>query len=73
MKLPREGPTAMNEHHEKPMTTSQVAALLNLGTRTVRKRAEQDKLPGVKVGREWRFDAAKIRELATDSGTAPAA
>ena len=42
-------------------TTDEVAAFLRISERTVKDLAEQDKLPGgVKVGRQWRFDRAKL-------------
>jgi excisionase family DNA binding protein len=37
------------------LSTSQVAKLLNIAQRTVCLWAECDTLPGVKVGRQWRF------------------
>ena len=42
-------------------TTEEVAAFLRISERTVKDLADQGKLPGgMKVGRQWRFDRAKL-------------
>lgn len=44
-------------------TTEEVAGLLRISDRTVKSLAEQEKLPGgVKVGRQWRFDRARLED-----------
>lgn len=37
------------------MTTDEVAAYLRLNRQTVSRMAARGELPGVKLGREWRF------------------
>lgn len=42
------------------MTSEEVSQFLRICTPTVRRLAVQGKLPGFKVGRQWRFSRAKI-------------
>jgi excisionase family DNA binding protein len=44
-------------------TTEEVATLLRVSERTANNLAARSEIPGaVKVGREWRFDRAKLEE-----------
>jgi len=44
-------------------TTEEVAVFLRISERTVKDLAEQGTLPGgIKVGRQWRIDRAKLEE-----------
>jgi excisionase family DNA binding protein len=45
------------------LTTKEVASLLRIAARTVRVRAECGELPGIKVGRLWRFRKNKLNGL----------
>ena len=38
----------------------EVATRLNISVKTVHRLLKQGKLPGFKIGREWRFNAADI-------------
>jgi excisionase family DNA binding protein len=42
------------------MTAREVAGYLKLKERTVNNLAMKGKLPGVKIGRQWRFQKAQI-------------
>ena len=42
------------------LTTAQLARLLQVDARTVRRLATAGELPGRKVGREWRFSRAAV-------------
>jgi len=53
--------TAPSERLPELLDVKQVAAYLKLHEVTVLSFARQGKLPGFKVGREWRFRAADIR------------
>ena len=44
-------------------TSEEVAVFLRISDRTAKDLAEQGKLPGgMKIGRQWRFDRAKLEE-----------
>ncbi len=47
---------------EQMIGPAEVAALLQVSTETVYHRARAGDLPGVKVGRLWRFWPSEIRE-----------
>jgi excisionase family DNA binding protein len=44
------------------MTTKELAKYLNLHEITVGKYAAQGKIPGVRIGKRWRFDKNAIDE-----------
>jgi excisionase family DNA binding protein len=44
-------------------TTREVAAVLRLKEETVCRLASQGKLPGLKLGKSWRFDMERIERL----------
>lgn len=46
----------------KFLTAVQAAGVLQLDPDTVRLLAREGKLPGAKVGRQWRFDLGLLRE-----------
>lgn len=53
------------------LTTAQVATWLGISPRTVCLWAECSELPGIKVGRQWRFDREAIEQwLAAGKGRA---
>jgi excisionase family DNA binding protein len=45
------------------MTAAQVAALLQIPTRTVQEYAARGVLPGVRIGRHWRFSRCAIERI----------
>lgn len=45
------------------LKTKDVARLLSVAPRTVRLWAECGELPGVKAGRQWRFQSDKLNEF----------
>jgi excisionase family DNA binding protein len=47
---------------EPLVTSDQVARALGVHRVTVYRWAEAGKIPGVKVGRVWRFDATEVAE-----------
>ncbi|MBA4421672.1 MAG: DNA-binding protein [Syntrophus sp. (in: bacteria)] len=47
------------------MTVKEVANFLRLKEATVCRLASEGKLPGVKVGKSWRFDRAALERLVT--------
>ena len=51
------------------MTTSQVAALLQIHTKTVHRLSRKGVLPGSRIGRRWRFSRQEI--VALVSGSSP--
>jgi len=53
------------------LDVKQVAAYLKLHEVTVLNFARQGKLPGFKVGREWRFRADEIRDWLEKRGQGP--
>ena len=51
------------------LTTQDVQELLHVDKSTVYRMAEDGRLPGVKVGRQWRFPADRIADrLGIDAG-----
>ena len=55
------------------LTTQDVQALLHVDKSTVYRMAEDGRLPGVKVGRQWRFPADQIADqLGVPTTPAPA-
>ena len=58
------------------LTSQEMQDLINVDRSTVYRMAEDGRLPGVKIGRQWRFPADRVAEqfgIAADSGTAPVA
>jgi excisionase family DNA binding protein len=51
---------------EQMMDTDQVAHYLKLNRRTVLKMAERGELPGVKVGKQWRYRRSDIDRYLDD-------
>lgn len=47
-------------------TCSDVASFLRVQSSTVRRLASSGKIPALKVGRQWRFSMAAIREWARE-------
>jgi len=47
----------------KIMTAKELARYLKLNEITIYKYVNEGKIPGFKVGRQWRFDMDKINEL----------
>mgnify|MGYP002064968986 CR=1 FL=1 len=45
------------------LTAKEVAKLLRLKTRTVQTLASQGKLPGMKIGKQWRFRRSEIDSI----------
>ena len=46
------------------LTAEEAAALLKVSTQTVLKESREGRLPGIKVGREWRYSrTALLRHL----------
>jgi len=48
---------------EEILRPSEVAALLKIHVNTVRKLAEEDVIPGCRIGRGWRFSKTDILGL----------
>ena len=48
---------------EEIMTPSEVAALLKIHLKTVYKLAEKGVIPGIRIGRSWRFSKGDVLEL----------
>ncbi|WCS20125.1 helix-turn-helix domain-containing protein [Mycobacterium marinum] len=51
---------------DEPLTTQEVAAMLNTSTRHVRRHAET--LGGAKVGRDWVFDKQTLQRYLDEEG-----
>ena len=47
-------------HIERPLSTSQVATLLGLSTKTVIRLAESGELPSYRVGDLWKFKRSEV-------------
>lgn len=45
------------------LTSQQVQAMINVDLSTVYRMAEDGRLPGIKIGRQWRFPADRVAEL----------
>lgn len=52
---------------DRMMTVEEVAELLAINGSTVRRWAERGELPGVRLGKLWRFQPARIEELLTSA------
>ena len=52
----------MNDEKPEIMTVADVADYLRIKTSTVYEWAANGKLPGVKVGRLWRFERSEIEK-----------
>jgi len=50
------------------MTVEQLAKYLNVGVTTIYKLANEGKIPGTKVGNQWRFRKEKIDEWLDKGG-----
>ena len=50
------------------MTAPEVADFLKMHLKTIYKLADSGELPGVKVGRNWRFQRSLIRKLFESRG-----
>lgn len=59
------GAAELDEEHDT-MTTEEVAEMLNLSTRQVRRNAEA--IGGVKLGRDWAFDCESVERYADERG-----
>lgn len=57
------GPAELAEDHDE-LTTEEVAEMLNLSTRQVRRNAEA--IGGVKPGRDWVFDRESVERYADE-------
>lgn len=53
------------------MTTQELAAYLRLHEITICKYAAEGKIPGVRIGRVWRFDKGEIDNWITESRPKP--
>lgn len=51
---------------EQLMTVREVGALLRITPQTIYKMVEERSLPGVRVGKQWRFEREKIRVWISD-------
>lgn len=56
---------------EEVLTLEQAAALLHLHPRTVSALARAGKLPGRKVGKQWRFARARLVEHVAENPRTP--
>ena len=50
------------------MTVEQLAKYLNVGVTTIYKLTNEGKIPGTKVGNQWRFRKEKIDEWLDQGG-----
>lgn len=48
------------------LTVEEVAERFGVNATTVYRLAQAGKLPGIKVGKQWRFSAARLEEWAAD-------
>ena len=51
------------------LTTTEAARTLRLSVATVKRLAAQGMIPGIKVGRQWRFDTAALEDWMAAGGT----
>jgi len=56
--------------NEALATSEEVAQYLRVSTPTVRRLATLGRIPGCRIGRQWRFDMAKIDEWAEQRSAA---
>jgi excisionase family DNA binding protein len=54
---------------EEYLTVSQVAEMLQMEPESVTKLLRQSKLPGYKIGREWRIDKVELARHFNPEGT----
>jgi excisionase family DNA binding protein len=59
--------SVIRRSYDHLLTTSEVASLLRVSSRTVRLWAESLQLPGIKVGKRWRFRKTDITNVVTES------
>jgi len=45
---------------EEVLTADEAAALLKVSTQTVLKESREGRLPGIKIGREWRYSRTAL-------------
>ena len=58
------GSIAMN----KLLSAKEIAEYLGINEMTVYKYAKDGRLPAIRIGKLWRFDAAKIDKMLADKG-----
>ena len=61
----------MAKEHDKVMTIGDLAKYLKLSTSTLYKLAQEEKVPGVKVGKHWRFHKHAIDAWLCKENDAP--
>jgi excisionase family DNA binding protein len=54
------------DHAEEIVSAKDVSEYLGVGEATIYRLAKTGKLPGVRIGNQWRFDLNKIRALFRD-------
>ncbi len=54
------GEAILKVEFEKLLTPNEVAAMLQTNSRTVQALARKHKLPGVKIGKFWRFRGSEL-------------
>jgi excisionase family DNA binding protein len=57
---PAESPAESYEAFEPLLDCEEAAALLRMHPRTLKRNARQGKIPGIQVGRMWRFRASAL-------------
>lgn len=62
----------MDERRDSVMTIEELSAYLKIPKSTLYKLAQEDKLPGQKVGRHWRFHRETIDRWLSQGGNAAA-
>jgi len=58
----------MSDGHDTVFTIGELAAYLKISKSTLYKLAQEGSLPGIKVGRHWRFHKAVIDRWLGDRG-----
>ena len=53
------------------LTLEQAAEMLQLSTRTVQRMVSKSKMPGRRIGGQWRFDRDQLREWVRDETVIP--
>ena len=61
------GPVEGLNHPPIVYSVTEVAHILKTSRQQVRKMIQNEELPAVKVGREWRISAEQLQEFITDS------
>ena len=51
-----------------PYTSFALAALLHLDVKTIRRLAQKGSLPGVRIGREYRFARERVHAIINGTG-----